>query len=146
MTLLPLGPDELLSTTRAVRKRLDFDRPVERDVVMECLEIALQAPTGSNRQGWQWLFVEDAAKKEALRDLYRTNFALYRSMPSPDYGTDDPRADRMPHVADSAAYLAENMHRAPILMIPCLEGSPNMASGWGASSGPPPRAQPARRW
>lgn len=132
-TLLPLDPDQLLSTTRSVRKRLDFDRPVERDVVMECLEIALQAPTGSNRQGWQWLFVEDAAKKEALRDLYRTNFALYRSMPSPEYGTDDPRADRMPHVADSAAYLAENMHRAPILMIPCLEGSPNMASGWGAS-------------
>ena len=53
------------TTTRAVRKRLDFDRPVEREVMMECLEIALQAPTGSNRQGWQWLFVEDSDKKRS---------------------------------------------------------------------------------
>ena len=71
---LNLTADEVLTTTRSVRKRLDFDRPVEREIVMECLDIALQAPTGSNSQGWQWVFVEDADKKLQLRDIYRENF------------------------------------------------------------------------
>ena len=57
---LNLSADEVLKTTRSVRKRLDFDKPVERSIVEECLEIALQAPTGSNSQGWHWIFVEDA--------------------------------------------------------------------------------------
>ena len=51
--------DELLATTRAVRKRLDLDRKVPREVIMECLELAVQAPTGSNSQGWRWLVVDD---------------------------------------------------------------------------------------
>ncbi len=68
---LPLSPDELLTTTRAVRKRLDFDRPVSLALVKECLEIALQAPTGSNAQGWQWMVVQDPAKRLALAQLYR---------------------------------------------------------------------------
>ena len=130
---LNLSADDVLLTTRSVRKRLDFDRPVEREIVLECLDIALQAPTGSNRQGWQWVFVEDPAKKQALRDIYLENFELYRQLPRPTYDTGDPRADRADRVIDSATYLAEEMHRAPILMIPCLEGRPNMASGAGAS-------------
>ena len=130
---LNLTADEVLLTTRSVRKRLDFDRPVERDVIMECLDIALQAPTGSNRQGWQWVFVDDPDTKLALRDLYLANFQGYRQMPRPEYAEGDPRADRADLVIDSATYLAENMHRAPVLMIPCLEGRPNLASGFGAS-------------
>ena len=63
--------DALLSTTRAVRKRLDFDREVPDDVLLECLQLAVQAPTGSNRQGWRWLVIRDAAKKAALADIYR---------------------------------------------------------------------------
>jgi len=51
--LLNLDPDQLLTTTRSVRKRLDLERPVEREVLEECLDVALQAPTGSNNQGWQ---------------------------------------------------------------------------------------------
>ena len=74
---LNLSADEVLSTTRAVRKRLDFDRPVSREVIEECLQLALQAPTGSNSQGWQWVFVTDPAKKQALADIYATNFAEY---------------------------------------------------------------------
>ena len=65
MTQLNLSNDQLLSTTRAVRKRLDFDRPVEHDVLMECMELALQAPSGSNAQGWHFLFVTDEAKRQA---------------------------------------------------------------------------------
>jgi nitroreductase len=130
---LNLTADEVLLTTRSVRKRLDFDRPVERDVLMECLDVALQAPTGSNRQGWQWVFVDDPDTKLALRDLYLENFQGYRQMPRPEYAQGDPRAESADRVIDSATYLAENMHRAPVLLIPCLEGRPNHASGFGAS-------------
>jgi nitroreductase len=67
---LNLTPDELLTTTRAVRKRLDFDRPVPVELVRECIEIATQAPSGSNQQGWHWVVVTDAEKRRALGDLY----------------------------------------------------------------------------
>lgn len=119
---LNLSADELLTTTRAVRKRLDFDRPVEREVVMECLEIALQAPSGSNRQGWQFLFVDDPAKKQALQDIYLPNLLSYRGVPKPQYADGDPRRERQPKVADSSGYLAENIHRVPLLLVPCLQG------------------------
>lgn len=131
---LNLSADEVLTTTRSVRKRLDFDRPVEREVVMECLEIALQAPTGSNRQGWEWVFVEDPDKRLALRDIYRPNFQLYRSMPRPQYESGDPRAARADNVADSADYLSENFHRAPILLIPCHKGKPEDSTGGVSAS------------
>jgi len=131
---LDLSADEVLATTRSVRKRLDFDRPVEHDIIMECLELALQAPTGSNRQGWQWMFVTDEAKKLALRDIYLKNFMWYASQPRPTYEGDDPRAAAADKVADSAMYLAENMHRAPVLLVPCLEGRPvDGVGGMGAS-------------
>ena len=105
-----------------MRKRLDFDRPVERSIVEECLEIALQAPTGSNSQGWHWIFVEDAAKKKALADIYRQYWAVYASAPGKEYEAGDSRGERMDKVRDSAGYLAENFERAPILMIPAIEG------------------------
>ena len=117
---LNLSADEVLTTTRSVRKRLDFDRPVEREIVLEALDIALQAPTGSNRQGWQWVFVEDADTKLALRDIYRENFRMYREMPRPKYEAGDPRAGRQDAVMDSADYLADNFHRAPLLLFALL--------------------------
>ena len=69
--LLALTPDELLTTTRAVRKRLDLTRPVEREVIEECIAIALQAPSGSNRQAWQWVPVDDPDRKVRIAELYR---------------------------------------------------------------------------
>ncbi len=71
MSTLDLTSDQLLSTTRSVRKRLDFSRPVEPEVIRECLELATQAPTGGNRQGWQFVVVTDPAKRQALGDVYR---------------------------------------------------------------------------
>ncbi len=130
---LNLSADELLTTTRAVRKRLDFERPVERELLMECLDIALQAPTGSNSQGWQWVFVTDEAKKREIRDIYHANFQLYRQMPRPSYEAGDPRADRSTRVVDSADYLSEEFHRVPVLLVPCLAGKPADSSGGGAS-------------
>jgi nitroreductase len=133
---LDLTVDELLTTTRSVRKRLDFDKPVSREVVMECLELALQAPTGSNAQGWQWVFVDDPAKKKALADIYRANATGYLAMPKPQRG--DIRDQQMDAVHSSARYLNEHFEEAPVLMIPCLEGRPDgapagmSASYWGS--------------
>jgi nitroreductase len=119
---LNLSVDEVLTTTRSVRKRLDFDKPVSRELLMECLELALQAPTGSNSQGWQWVFVEDAEKKKAIGDIYLANARAYLSSPSAEYPEGDTRGERMGKVKDSATYLAEHMHEAPVLMIPCIFG------------------------
>src|SRR5919202_1522561 len=137
MTRLNLSVDEVLTTTRSVRKRLDFEKPVSREVLMECLELALQAPTGSNAQGWQWVFVDDPEKKKVLGDIYRKNFEMYRQMPEPEYAEGDTRGERRSLVVSSAEYLAERMHEAPWLLVPCLEGrvdeAPQMsASFWGS--------------
>ena len=135
---LNLSADDLLKTTRSVRKRLDFDKPVERSVVEECLEIALQAPTGSNSQGWHFIIVEDAAKKKALADIYMENFKLYASMPRPEREAGDVRAERQDKVVDSAVYLAQNFHRSPMMLIPAIEGRldnlPSFATAsiWGS--------------
>ena len=119
---LDLSADEVLTTTRAVRKRLDFDRPVERAVLLECVEIALQAPTGSNRQGWHFLFVEDAAKKQALEDLYGRAFDPYVNSPGVEYPEGDTRRERQDRVRASAIYLREHLHDCPVLLIPIHEG------------------------
>jgi nitroreductase len=116
--------DQLLTTTRSVRKRLDFSRPVARETIERCLEIALQAPTGSNAQGWHFYVVTDPAKKQGLAALYRKAFELYATNPAfrPQYEGGDPRAAQRPKVEDSARHLAEHLHEAPALVIPCVEG------------------------
>ena len=120
---LNLSADEVLTSTRAVRKRLDFDRPVEREVIEECLQIALQAPTGGNSQGWQWLMITDDDKKRALADIYRANFSEYAKIAqSNSYQEGDLRYEQRDKVSASAVYLVENFHRAPVLMIPCIAG------------------------
>jgi nitroreductase len=119
---LNLSVDELLTTTRSVRKRLDFEKPVRREVLMDCLELALQAPTGSNAQGWQWVFVEDPAKKKAIAEIYNAGFDWYRTLSRPEYPEGDVRGQRMGAVVDSATYLAEHLHEVPMLMIPCVQG------------------------
>ena len=131
---LNLTADQVLTTTRSVRKRLDLERPVERAVVEECLEIALQAPTGSNRQGWHWVIVEDAAKKKALADIYAENFAMYRNMPRPTYEAGDSRAERADFVVESADYLTQHFHEVPLLLIPCIEGRIDGAQGFVQAS------------
>ena len=132
---LNLTADEVLSTTRAVRKRLDFDRPVERAVIEECLELALQAPTGSNRQGWQWVFVTDPDTKRQLGDLYRHGFDKYaRAVEGVSYPDGDSRGDRQTKVYDSARYLADNIHRAPVLLVPCIEGATDGMPSFAAAS------------
>ncbi|MFC3965036.1 nitroreductase family protein [Nocardia jiangsuensis] len=138
---LDLSPDELLSTTRAVRKRLDLDREVPLEVVRECLELAVQAPSGSNRQGWHWVVVTDPAKRKALGELYRRGFEAYQA--DPGYlgkkVSGDPEVDASRRrVASSAEYLAEKLGEVPVLLVPCLSGrvdnAPSAASAsyWGS--------------
>jgi nitroreductase len=116
--------DHLLTTTRSVRKRLDFSRPVPPALVQECIDIALQAPTGSNAQGWSFVVVTDAAKRKALADLYRQAFQFYVENPDfrATYEPQDLRAKQMPRILDSATYLAEHLHEAPVHVIPCIQG------------------------
>jgi nitroreductase len=112
----------VLTTTRSVRKRLDFDRPVPRELLLECLEVALQAPTGSNSQGWQFVMVTEPEKKRVIGDFYRESWYAYASNRGPRYAADDPRREQLPRVASSAQYLADRMHEVPVMVIPCIEG------------------------
>jgi nitroreductase len=137
MNLEP-SADDVLTTTRAVRKRLDLDRPVPRDVLLECLQLAVQAPTGSNRQGWQWVFVEDPEKKAVIADRYRDVWEGYAKTRLSEFAEDDPRTKQRPGVMSSAQYLTDNFHRVPVMLIPLIEGrldgGPVMAqaSSWGS--------------
>jgi nitroreductase len=121
-----MTPDQLLTTTRAVRKRLDLDRPVSLAVVRECLEIALQAPSGSNAQGWHFVVVTDAEKRRGLGELYRRAFDVYRNMPQSAHALgqqgDAARQRQMERVVDSAEYLAANLARVPVHLVPCVQG------------------------
>jgi nitroreductase len=106
--------DHLLSTTRAVRKRLDLNRPVPPEVIEECLRLAIQAPTGSNRQGWHWVVVTDAHKRAALADMYWQGFGPY--MDRARHGSEG-----LTRVGESALWLAERLEQVPVHVIPCVE-------------------------
>src|SRR5262249_53225996 len=113
---LALSPDELLTTTRSVRKRLDVERPVEREVLEECLAIAQQAPTGGNAQAWGFVVVTDADKRAALADLYRKGWDVYRSRPSWSASRryDDPdRQQLQRRITSSAKHLADTLQDVP---------------------------------
>ena len=128
---LDLSPDELLSTTRAVRKRLDLERPVEREVLEECLALAQQAPTASYSQNWHFVVVTDAAKRAALGELWR-------SVAYPYLERGGQRAGQIARIGDAVVHLAQHIHEVPVHVIPCVqgryEGKPNplVASMYGS--------------
>ena len=155
--LLDLTPDELLSTTRAVRKRLDLSRPVEPEIIRECIELATQAPTGSNSQHWHFVIVFDEQKRKALARLYRQGLTVAYGPPevanaliardperirkSIGYLSQQMKTEETPsqaRVLRSAMYLAQHLHEVPVFLIPCIEGRfeefPNVvqASMWGS--------------
>ena len=136
---LDLNPDELLTTTRTVRKRLDLERPVPMELIRECIEIALQAPSGSNRQTWHWLVITDAEKRAAIGEYHRRSVESYLESPGAAgrLHADDPdRAPVQQRVGSSVAYLGEKMGQVPVLVIPCLQvkslGAGNQAGLWGS--------------
>jgi nitroreductase len=109
--------DHLLTTTRSVRRRLDLARPVEREEIERCLEIAIQAPSGSDRQKWHFVVITDPALRQGLAELYRRSFDAYLAS-APASGRGAPRAA----LRDSSTYLAEHFHEAPALVLFCYEG------------------------
>ncbi len=141
--LLDLSAQELLQTTRAVRRRLDFQRPVEAEVLQECLEMALQAPTGSNNQHWHFLLVTDQRQRNALGDLYRRGFATYCDYARAGQAvamrqTARPTRAAMEKLQASSQYLLQHIHEAPAMLLPCIEDRVEgesvveQANAWGS--------------
>ena len=120
--LLPLSADEVLTTTRSVRKRLDLTRPVERSVIEECLRIAQQAPSASNRQHWHFVVVTDGVKRKALGDLYLKSRLASQASRSARTFRNAEQAEAYQRVTISADFLGERMGDVPVLVIPCIEG------------------------
>jgi nitroreductase len=110
--------DRLLTTTRAVRRRLDFTRSVEPAVVLDCLRVATQAPSGGNTQRWRWLVVDDPATRAGLADLYRQSFEPYMAAQRAAIAQAG-RTD-MDRIVDSSTYLADHLQEVPVLVIPCV--------------------------
>jgi len=139
MPTLPLTPDQLLTTTRSVRKRLDLTRDVPIDLVRECLEVALQAPSGSNRQGWHWMVITDENSRRVIGNYYRQAVASYlKSSGSAAtlFADDQERNAVQRRVGDSVAYLGEHMGEVPVLVLPCVR-APRLSAGsqaglWGS--------------
>ena len=110
--------DRLLSTTRAVRRRLDFERPVEREVILDCIRLSQQAPTASNTQKWRWMVVMDPEKRKAIGEIYARGKAFIDQAKA-QIQEGDVQTHR---VYDSAEWLLDHLGEAPALVIPCLEG------------------------
>jgi nitroreductase len=113
-----LTPDEVLATTRAVRRRLDLKRPVARELIEECLRLAVQAPSSTNLQTWHFVVVTDPALRAGLADIYRRAWMAYSDTPP-----EQPVAGETPGQA-SSRYLAEHLHEVPVHVVPCVEGRP----------------------
>jgi len=113
---LELTPDELLSTTRAVRKRLDLSRPVERDLLEECLNLAQQAPTAGYSQTWHFVVVTDPDKRAALGEIWREVAHPYLQRGG------GAREGQLLRISDAVVHLADHIHEVPVHVIPCVEG------------------------
>src|SRR5258708_38957609 len=107
---------ELLSTTRAVRRRLDLSRRVEREVLEECLSLAQQAPTASYSQNWHFVVVTDAEKRAAIGEIWRQVCYPYLERGG------GPREGQMARIGDAVGHLAEHIHEGPVHVIPCVQG------------------------
>ena len=126
MSLLPLNPDELLSTTRAVRKRLDFDRPVPDELIRECVSMAQQSPSGSNNPSMSFMVIKDEKKRKAVGEVYNRCFEQYKTwdgryIGSIEKATPEENAQQQ-RSASSADFLAPRMGDAPVLVIGCNKG------------------------
>ena len=135
---LGLSSDELLTTTRSVRKRLDFDRPVSRDLVEDCARLAFQAPNGSNQQGWSWVFVDDPDTRAAMADLYRQGLRDHLARDRSNEVEPDRSNPTQQRISTSVAYLLERMQDVPVLLVPAVArrygdaSTFQQASKWGS--------------
>jgi len=129
--------DRLLTTTRAVRKRLDLNRDVPRELLLDCVRISTQAPAGGNYQRWRWMFVDDPDKKLVIAEAYRAAYAPYIAAQRNAVDTAKPGDETIGKIMSSSDYLAEILEQVPVLAIPCALGAPDGAGGgqqgwWGS--------------
>jgi nitroreductase len=137
---LGLSADEVLTTTRAVRKRLDLQRPVPRDVIEECIRIAVQAPSGRNRQHWDFILVEDPPVRAAVADLWRRGLLSGQPAAAPVTTRMSFASPQWNRIAASLDHLAKHLHEVPVLVIPCvrvddrsaLDSIRGQAGAWGS--------------
>jgi nitroreductase len=142
MPILDLSIDALLTTTRTVRKRLDLARPVEPEVIRECLELALQAPTASYSQDWHFVVVTDPQQRQALATLYRKGAARYMELMAPVFqermASSEQEGSTLARIIGSGQYLIEHLHEVPVHVIPCIQGRTEhlpiiaQAARWGS--------------
>lgn len=136
--MLDLAFDEILTTTRSVRKRLDLARPVPRAVIEECTALAFQAPNGSNQQNWGWVFVDDAAVKREMAELYRAGLRDHLARDRSGEVEPDRSGATAQRISASVSYLVEHMHEVPTLLVPTIDrrygttSTFQQASRWGS--------------
>ncbi len=119
MVVEPGTIDWVLTTTRTVRRRLDLARPVDRNVVLDCLELALQAPTGGDLQLWRWIVVTDPTTKSRMRQVYESALTAASGGRRPD-GADGPGS----RLLEGAWHLATHLDQVPVIIVACIMGRP----------------------
>jgi nitroreductase len=143
--MLPLTAVEMLTTTRTVRKRLDLDRPVARDVVDSCLRLAFQAPNGSDQQTWNWILVDDPDTRAEMARIYRLGLQDHLARPKEARGSartapaaNADAAAKQQRMTESVMHLMDHLHEVPVLLVPTFAGRPErgsvfeQASRWGS--------------
>lgn len=124
--------DHLLTTTRAVRKRLDLERPVPRELILDCIRVSTQAPAGGNHQKWRWVIVDDPELKTVVADAYQRSYAPYIEAQRTAVAEKTPDNSTAGRIMSSSDYLAEVLADVPVLAIPCALGTPDRSDGGGA--------------
>src|ERR1700722_16495206 len=117
MVTEPGSIDWVRAATRAVRRRLDLDRTVDLDLVLECLDLALQAPTGGDFQGWRWIVITETAVKARVRDIYLAALTEASGGPRPI-----PTGGSVDRMLEGAWHLATHLDRVPVLVLACVRG------------------------
>ena len=135
--MLDLTPDEVLTTTRTVRKRLDYDKPVDRKTIEECLDIAFQAPNGSNMNTWRWIVVDDRDTVSDVARIYNEGLdafveTLGDAVGENYMGSSIPGSER---ISESTEHLRQNIHRSPALLLPLMAGRTEGANVFFQASG-----------
>lgn len=122
--MLNLTANQLLTTTRSVRKRLDFDKPVSREIIQECLETAFQAPNGSNLNTWKWLVIDDPKVIAKVSELYNQGTQDFIEILGDSVGENYMGADvpGFKGINESVEYLCQNMHRSQAILLPLMAG------------------------
>ena len=111
--------DRLLSTTRSVRRRLDLERPISEEVLLDCIDLAEQAPTGGNQASRRWIVIRDPETKGRIADLYREVGGTFLNDAATRLaGT----GHHNEHTMVSSAYLAEHLHEVPALVLVAIYG------------------------